>query len=56
MKVVDGRVIFMSGDNQSAKSEFGQILETIGFAPVDLGGLISGGRMQQFPGGPLPYP
>jgi len=48
------RVIFMSGDDQSAKAEFGHVLESIGFAPIDLGGLISGGRMQQFPGGPLP--
>ncbi|MCY1078879.1 hypothetical protein [Archangium lansingense] len=24
------------------------------FATVDLGGLASGGRLQQFPGGPLP--
>ena len=48
------RVTFISGDDLSAKSKFSHILETIGFAPVDLGGLISGGRMQQFPGGPLP--
>jgi hypothetical protein len=26
----------------------------MGFATVDLGGLAIGGRLQQFPGGPLP--
>jgi predicted dinucleotide-binding enzyme len=47
------RVIFMSGDDASAKSEVAQLLETVGYAPVDLGGLVVGGLMQQFPGGPL---
>jgi predicted dinucleotide-binding enzyme len=47
------RVIFMSGDDASAKSEVAQLLETVGYAPIDLGGLVVGGLMQQFPGGPL---
>ena len=46
------RVVFLSGDDQYAKKEFSEVVKRIGFAPVDLGNLASGGRMQQF-GGPL---
>ena len=46
------RVVFMSGDDRYAKKEFSEVVKRIGFAPVDLGNLASGGRMQQF-GGPL---
>jgi predicted dinucleotide-binding enzyme len=48
------RVVFMSGDDAAAKADVGGILETIGFAVIDLGDLASGGRLHQFPGGPLP--
>lgn len=48
------RVLFMSGDDAAAKAEVSGILDKVGFATVDLGGLASGGRLQQFPGGPLP--
>lgn len=48
------RVIFYSGDDASAKKEFSRLLQEMGFAGVDLGELASGGRLQQFPGGPLP--
>lgn len=48
------RVLFLSGDDAGAKGEVGAILEKIGFATIDLGGLASGGKLQQFPGGPLP--
>jgi 8-hydroxy-5-deazaflavin:NADPH oxidoreductase len=48
------RVLFMSGDDANAKASVKALLETIGFATIDLGGLASGGRLQQFPGGPLP--
>lgn len=48
------RVLFMSGDDAAAKAEVSGILERAGFATIDLGGLASGGRLQQFPGGPLP--
>ena len=48
------RVLFMSGDDVTAKEEAKGILENIGFATIDLGGLAIGGRLQQFPGGPLP--
>lgn len=48
------RVLFMSGDDTAAKGEVDGILGKVGFATIDLGGLVSGGRLQQFPGGPLP--
>jgi hypothetical protein len=48
------RVLFMSGDDETAKADVSAILENVGFATIDLGGLASGGRLQQFPGGPLP--
>jgi 8-hydroxy-5-deazaflavin:NADPH oxidoreductase len=48
------RVLFMSGDNAAAKADVNGILERVGFFTIDLGGLATGGRLQQFPGGPLP--
>jgi len=48
------RVLFMSGDDVAAKEEVTVILERIGFATIDLGELATGGRLQQFPGGPIP--
>jgi predicted dinucleotide-binding enzyme len=48
------RVLFLSGDDADAKAVVAEILETIGFAAIDLGGLAVGARLQQFPGGPLP--
>ena len=48
------RVLFMSGDDASAKADVMRLFESLGFAVVDLGGLASGGAMQQFPGGALP--
>src|SRR6185295_4947210 len=48
------RVLFMSGDDATAKVGVKDILEKIGFATIELGGLASGGSLQQFPGGPLP--
>lgn len=47
------RVMFMSGDHADAKATVAKLLEKIGFAPVDLGGLAVS-HLQQFPGGPLP--
>jgi predicted dinucleotide-binding enzyme len=41
------RVIFVSGDDGSAKSEVAALFEEAGFFVVDLGGLREGGRMQQ---------
>src|ERR687892_600941 len=45
-------VLFLSGDDADAKRTLARALEETGFVPVDLGGLIDGGRLQQF-GGPL---
>jgi predicted dinucleotide-binding enzyme len=46
------RVIFLSGEEDEAKSEVGALFESAGFFVVDLGGLADGGRMQQV-GSPL---
>src|SRR5262249_5422806 len=46
------RVIFVSGDDEEAKRVVKDLIESFGFAAIDLGGLISGGRTQQA-GGPL---
>ena len=45
-------VLFLSGDDADAKRKLARALEETGFVPVDLGGLIDGGKLQQF-GGPL---
>lgn len=47
------RVLFYSGEDAEAKAEVGALIERLGFAGIDLGGL-SEGRLTQFPGGPLP--
>jgi predicted dinucleotide-binding enzyme len=46
------RVIFLSGDDVDAKSQVIALFEDAGFVAIDLGGLVSGGVMQQL-GGPL---
>ena len=52
-KFHDGkRVIFVSGDDKDAKAVVMGLVNDFGYAPVDLGGLVSGGRMQQA-GGPV---
>jgi 8-hydroxy-5-deazaflavin:NADPH oxidoreductase len=48
------RVLFYSGDHARAKAEVGRLIEQLGFAGIDLGRLAEGGRLQQFPTGPLP--
>jgi predicted dinucleotide-binding enzyme len=48
------RVLFYSGDDAGAKIEVGQLIDRLGFFGVDLGPLSIGGRLVQFPGGPLP--
>jgi len=47
------RVIFISGDEVAAKVRVGEVIEKLGFAAIDLGTLAVGGKLQQFPGGPL---
>ena len=52
-KFHDGkRVIFVSGDEDDAKAVVIGLVNDFGYASVDLGGLVSGGRMQQA-GGPI---
>lgn len=48
------RVLFMSSDDMAAKEKVAALVSSMGFAPVDVGGLATGGRLQQFPGGTLP--
>lgn len=48
------RVLFFSGDDAEAKAEVRALIETMGFFGIDLGPLAVGGRLVQFPGGPLP--
>ena len=45
-------VLFLSGDDTDAKRKLADALEETGFVPVDLGGLIEGGKLQDF-GAPL---
>jgi len=45
-------VMFMSGDDDAAKQKLAGVLESSGFIPVDLGGLVAGGKLQDF-GAPL---
>lgn len=47
------RVLFVSGDDVPSKEAFRALLEDIGYATIDLGGLADGSRLQQVPGGPL---
>jgi 8-hydroxy-5-deazaflavin:NADPH oxidoreductase len=46
------RVLFVSGDDPTSKQTVQRLITELGYAPVDLGGLNDGGRMQQA-GGPL---
>jgi 8-hydroxy-5-deazaflavin:NADPH oxidoreductase len=46
------RALFVSGDDADAKSAVVALFNAAGFAPIDLGGLVAGGAMQQW-GGPL---
>ena len=49
------RVLFVSGDDVASKQTVQRLIAELGYAPIDLGGLDEGGRMQQ-PGGPLAGP
>lgn len=48
------RVLFMAGDDPGAKNEVGQLMDRLGFYPIDLGSIDEGSKLSQFPGGPLP--
>lgn len=43
-------VLFLSGDDADAKRKLARAFEGTDFVPIDLGGLIDGGRLQQFGG------
>ncbi|NRF39616.1 NADPH-dependent F420 reductase [Pedobacter foliorum] len=50
-KVAGGnRVLFISGDDKPAKTEIADIITSIGFAPIDLGSLNEGSKLQQAKG------
>jgi predicted dinucleotide-binding enzyme len=46
------RVMFLSGDDVEAKRAVGELFDAAGFFPIDIGGLATGGGLQQA-GGPL---
>ena len=48
------RVLFVSGDDAAAKAKVTALIDRLGFFAMDLGSLAVGGRLAQFPGGPLP--
>ena len=48
------RVLFYSGNDSAAKAEVAALIDRIGFSGIDLGSLAVGGKLAQFPGGPLP--
>ena len=48
------RVLFFSGDDKAAKAEVAALIDRIGSVGIDLGSLSVGGKLAQFPGGPLP--
>jgi predicted dinucleotide-binding enzyme len=48
------RVLFYSGNESAAKAEVAALIDRIGFVGIDLGSLAVGGKLAQFPGGPLP--
>jgi predicted dinucleotide-binding enzyme len=45
---MDGRLaLFVAGDDQEAKRRVSELIDEIGFAPIDTGSLAEGGRRQQ---------
>jgi predicted dinucleotide-binding enzyme len=46
------RVLFVSGNDDAANAQVASLIERLGFAPIVLGKVAEGGRLQQF-GGPL---
>lgn len=48
------RVLFISGNDEAAKATVSNLISKLGFASIDLGTSDGGGRLAQFPGGPLP--
>ena len=51
----DGRrVLTLAGDDGEAKAAVAELFDAAGFAVVDLGDLVTGGRLQQVPDGAFP--
>ena len=48
------RVLFLAGDDEAAKAAVADLVRRLGYLDIDLGRLAEGGRLMQFPGGPLP--
>ena len=44
------RVLFISGDDLSSKSEVSEVIKALGFAVIDLGNLANGSKLQQAKG------
>jgi len=44
------RVLFVSANDSAAKAQVSQLIESIGFSPVDLGDLATGSKLQQAKG------
>lgn len=47
------QLLFYAGDDATAKATFRDVVDGLGFAPVDIGALRDGGRLMQVGGGPL---
>jgi predicted dinucleotide-binding enzyme len=47
------QVLFYAGDDAPAKATFRELVDSFGFAPIDIGALRDGGRLMQVGGGPL---
>ncbi len=48
------RVLFFSGDDAAARADVGALIDRLGFFGIDLGPIAVGGKLVEFPGGPLP--
>ena len=46
-QVGGSRVLFISGDDNSAKIEISDVIKELGFSPIDLGDLAHGSKLQQ---------
>lgn len=47
------QILFYAGDDSAAKARFRELVDSFGFAPVDIGHLRDGGRLMQVDIGPL---
>ena len=52
VKASGRRVLFVSGNDDVANTQVASLIQKLGFAPIMLGRIAEGGRLQQF-GGPL---